>query len=878
MDQTLQVLHNEMERAAIRNNYSEMLLLKLHQAKIENEEIVDETKSESDSDDEEEITHDLAAGQADDFSDTQSEASSVVSQTDEINRQPLETNLDTELNLTLGKKINYQSSSQGYIATGSPSKGDRTPATATNNYYSAEAEMAGEVVRLIEEREELLLKLKLEADRLNTIYLESDGSLSEQLPILMEPLFSLITAMQKATIDLSEGVGAWARIVHKEKLYLAKKAKKLNLFDSANDPRRHRKYCVLIAQKSAHDLYPASKELVSSSKRLSRGMEPPKTGIENKLVGIFDTREEAEKAFSEAFAAIPQEYILLADKMAVSKMIVGLRPCGNHYLVRSNGVHHDLKCEQCALQNEFKDAKQVIPHVYPEDILAQFIWRGENYMDKIWRDLDFIDGIHLLKKALPDEDFVSNPLLLSNATIVEVMESLKASRKLTDENGRAVTGEKDNELAGKDPLKNLRGEHEKLRDAIFSGKRENEIIADRKFQSLYKHSPFKRNLLDDLPPEMLVDPKITARLTDSTSKSKKQLSKGKSKTLSMTVKLESIYSSSRTSGSTGSKSSKKKSLHLSNTVPSLGTSTLLDSSTLLAIHNSSSTPLPSIISSAITSAPKINSATASINPLYSKLFDSDDIFNDSKSDQYRRKLQRCLYIIGQSTSRVESFRQRISDELQRSSAITPPFQQTNLPLSNSFSNGPTNTLTNTSSSNLLNTQTNSFQTGEIVKNKSTKKMSMVETFYTFRGAQFSTMQVRQPIANRVDDIFCRLDVGEFASFTKGRAIRSFYFQEEQARKGKEKIEERRKMQLLIKAALEVDIVHCDVPYILQLIAEAKLLRGSVLNLDIIQAEAHVKYYFNLIKYSIVVQAQYRGCRGTNFISFCFEILTLCASL
>jgi hypothetical protein len=29
-------------------------------------------------------------------------------------------------------------------------------------------------------------------------------------------------------------------------------------------------------------------------------------------VGIFDTREEAEKAFDEAFVAIPQEYLLLA--------------------------------------------------------------------------------------------------------------------------------------------------------------------------------------------------------------------------------------------------------------------------------------------------------------------------------------------------------------------------------------------------------------------------------------------------------------------------------------------------------------------------------------------------------------------------------------
>ena len=44
-----------------------------------------------------------------------------------------------------------------------------------------------------------------------------------------------------------------------------------------------------------------------------------------------------------------------------------------------------------------------------------------------------------------------------------------------------------------------------------------------------------------------------------------------------------------------------------------------------------------------------------------------------------------------------------------------------------------------------------------------------------RGAQFSTTQLRQPVAHRVDDVFCRLDVGEFASFSKGRAIRSVFF-------------------------------------------------------------------------------------------------------
>jgi hypothetical protein len=59
--------------------------------------------------------------------------------------------------------------------------------------------------------------------------------------------------------------------------------------------------------------------------------------------------------------------------------------------------------------------------------------------------------------------------------------------------------------------------------------------------------------------------------------------------------------------------------------------------------------------------------------------------------------------------------------------------------------------------------------------------------------------------------------------------RSFYFQEEQARKGKEKIEERKRMQQLIKAAIEVDIIDTDIPYIRKLIEDAKRLQGRQVN-------------------------------------------------
>ena len=280
-------------------------------------------------------------------------------------------------------------------------------------------------------------------------------------------------------------------------------------------------------------------------------------------------------------------------------MIVGLRPCGKHYLVRSNGVAHDVKCEQCALEIDYKNSKEIIPHVYPEGILAQFIWRGENYMDKMWKDLDFMDGIFLLKNVFPDEEFSANPLLLSNEKITRVMEYVKLIGK-------------GNDVVGKDPLTRLRGEHEKLRDAIFAGKRENENIAEKKFQSLYKHSPFKRNLLHDLPPDMQVEKKITNKLNESG-----KVKKGKAKTSSTSVssvRLVSLPATVRSEGkdkttaglsgigisdiksrSIGSSSSNSN--LLSATLPPVGlvTGTLLNSATLQAIHEiSGARSLPSI--------------------------------------------------------------------------------------------------------------------------------------------------------------------------------------------------------------------------------------------------------------------------------------------
>jgi len=884
VDQTLQLNHNDQRRADLRSNMSELLLLKLQQSKVQDtantDEIEDKVQSDGDSSD----SNDGDSVQQSEIGDNGSENS-----TNDVDDFPISgrgneesTEWDSEVKLTVGKRIHYQTGSQGYLTSHTTRNHPSHEVKANNSqnnaaddvnseYFSAEGEISAEVMKCIEKREEIIVKMKLEADRLNKLYLEpgSENQTSGEIAMLntLSPFMDLIHEIRNVTQELANVFGVWARIVHKQKLLIAKRQKKMNLFDSANDPRRYRKFCVIISQKSVHDVYPASQAIVSSSKRLCRSMEPAKIGVENKLVGMYDTREEAEDAFDLAFAAIPQENILLVDKMATSKRVVSLRPCGQHYLIRSNGVSHDIKCEQCLLQNKYKNAKEIIPHIYPEHILSQFVWRGYNYMDKIWTDLDFVDDVHFMKKAFPNETFTSNPLLISNETISEALHALKIGNK-----------DGSNDLFSSksvDPLRTLRGSHEKLRDAIFAGKAENERNAEKEFQQLYKHSPFKRNLLNDLPLDVRLGTAGTVASMKTTTKSTAELekssSKRKTKTLSVsksnlnTLQLDSLPGTMKNSLQNTRKNDKLNLSKLFSTTQPLTETKINGNTSYLNITNlqnsalGSTKPLPSITQTFSNTDLISNSARNNDRSiLFSTLFNTGDSVNDFHSVSYHSKIHRCLYIIGQSTLESESLRNRPKiDHLSDTKKSTAAFPSLLTSASMNETNNTGFPMTDVAFTNTGIPSAESLTTA----NTLSPNLTMVEAFYSYRGTQLSTVQMRAPVAHRVDDIFCRYDEGEFASFSKGRAIRSFYFQEDQARKGKEKVEERKHMQQLIKDAINVDIVHCDVPYIENLVEQAKFLRGSVLSLDIIQAQSHVKYFHSLVRCTIRSQAQYRGSRA-----------------
>jgi hypothetical protein len=134
----------------------------------------------------------------------------------------------------------------------------------------------------------------------------------------------------------------------------------------------------------------------------------------------------------------------------------------------------------------------------------------------------------------------------------------------------------------------------------------------------------------------------------------------------------------------------------------------------------------------------------------------------------------------------------------------------------------------------------------------------VNTKYGHMGASLAIIQTRQPIAYRVADIWCRSDVGEWAGLTKGRAMRSFEFQDNLVLQGRQKTKERKLLQDKMRKSIDVSFVDCDVSLIQSLVKEAKATAKVVLGLDILALENYLRRRVNLIKGMITLQSISRG--------------------
>lgn len=810
VDQSFQNDWNNHVRAALRSNAHDLLLRKLHTT--ESIRIEDSGKN-------------------------------VESDVDEENRLMSET--DIEVQLALSRSISYQNGSQGLIRMKIPRSSYSAKAEL---YVQSEAELSIEVSRLIEEREAHLLSLKIEAKELQQKYLENYSIDEKNMMDSMVDLFGFMRAVRLSTVLLAEALAAWSRAVHNGTKKFRAKKQQQRKFDNSEDPRQNRKFCVMIAQRSPGAfLYPASEALTSSTKRFSRNREQPKLAIQTIFVGLFTTKDEAVDAFIHAFKSIPQENILLEDKKSdgsEGNMFIGLRTCGNHYLVRSSGVPKDLPCEQCIAQ-ELDQPKDAVPNVFKES-LAQFIWKGQNYLEKMWTDLDFLEEVSLLKKAFSKEDFKGNPLLLSNDIIVTLLNRLEKYDNV-DINGNLCNRN----------LERYKSRTELLCDALKQGDRQNVLMRRQESEHTLRNNPY---MLDSLA---LLSSKSHSKIMPMKS------AKGSGNQLENILISRTSISQSLELSSDGF--AKRDTFEGNISSSTIGAGRKISNSfhqqTILA-HNLNNRDgqrgeLWKLCFGDILYPNGTFEFAGTKQKVFSDLEDNSPVqleggkhadLDVTESDITIEQLELALHIIGQVVKhKMDKF---LGQASQKNTNIL------NKPRSTTRHGGKTKSKL-LSPTNFGNIQLLAIEPS-IESNSSTNR---VEAFYGFRGAQFSIQQSRKPVAYRTDDIFCRTDVGEWAGLKKGRSMRAFEFQEALYTKGKQKEEDRKKIQQLLRSAVSVNRVNCNPEYILSLLKKAKSIRGSILNLDIIQAENFVEHYYHLCKVALFTQAHFHGNKARKVAAF-----------
>lgn len=962
-----------------------------------------------------------------------------------------------EIDITLGRSISYQKGSQGFALNrlvdpdpddvAGAGTGTGTGAFEDQHYLDAESELAREVTICIEEREAAVAALKMEAAMLardfargeeevaglsqfnqsvygsalgnsgfntahsnfasaqNTARLNASGDSysptsrssrprsADYYLQRVEPLLEKMRDVRKLTTAFADAFGAWTRLLHKQKAAKWRREKKKAEQFGGSFKKMSRSYVVAIAKRSSQELYALSQAVNSSVKKFSRDMEPVKYATEIKLVGVYDTKDEAIAAFDQAFGEIPQEYMLLADIKAVNKKQIGLRRCGQHYIVRSSGVPQDMECEQCALiKQQQAKAASAVPELYQEEPVSQYIWNGSNYLEKMWTDLDFLADVEYLKRALPGENFQANPLLLSNESVQELLHAMhvhkRAGKSIAVAAKTAAIGSSSSKVASAEPrhpLNGLRGRQEQLRDAGRAGDRHNADLKQQAHERKYRDDPYnnttffgsikdriaardasaegktgiaadsQEQLLQRANSEFLFSPSSVFYETTVGSlgsdfgqpvevhevlRSKYQNSAFSSRggngsphsamgaadgleTSMLTASMRASQSapvlhSKHTSQAgikeqTGSQSNKNASLSATAAgngaagvkgIKSAGSAKLRDKYTSSASPYAPTVtdlvPLPVVpkrarlpphaenaallsttgldlnkylndelrASSTAVGAPARSSggfagaAPRSTNQ-YASRWDEDFL---QDSDAHRERLARALQVIGQCPVPANAIR----SSSPTSASATTVSLHAGLSSGNFSASGPdafSATVQPASGCGGGAGQTHALNhSGQALAANSTKeeKMTLVESFYAYRGAQMSIVQERRAVAHRTEETFCRSDVGEWKGFTKGRAMRAFEFQENLYHTGKKLEEDRMNLQQLIRAAVAVDIINCDVPYIKDLILQAEKMRGgSMLALDIAQAEVFLRQYRAVCKYALRGQCWFRGQRDRH---------------
>lgn len=674
------------------------------------------------------------------------------------------------------------------------------PLARRKGFLEEEAELSGIVTKCIEAREEEIFALRIESEKVSKTYLESEGLLRDlDTDAIMSDLFRQMRKVREATILTAEALGAWARLCYKEK----NKSQKVTLYnaDSVPDPKSLRTYCVIIAFKGPQ-IYPQSQEMKSQTGRWSRGLEKAKVATNFRYIGEYKTMEEALESFSGSISKLLPEQLLAEDAQG-ARAVVGLRSCGKHFLVRSNAVPNNTPCE-CCRAKLLATPDLVAPSALQDDTenLQQFIWHGIDYLEKLWTDVDFLDENILLKRAFPQMDVKYNPLLLLSEDFSSVL------GQVTVEDGPV--------------LHYLKGRQEQVRDAAKSGTIISKKFTDRELMGL----PYRTqsNLVVDLDKEAATIEADKAH--QDAFKNSIKSSWGKDSSVNV---LRPPLPTSPLNG-TG-----------------VATSTLPLARSINGDESLPFTPWSSLSPrAALESADVLGRLMPGTDYLTQVDFTKRAVGwleEDHLDFVGKNRLVRSFHILAQSTTLTKH-----------------KLPQTVMPIKLKESVlKRNNILRSTSMPGLLGIATErSLDRDGVLHNDDKIKTIETEVGYFYRGAFFAVPQMRAPPAHRIDDVWCRSDVGEWHGLSKGRAMRSYEFQENIKLQGRLKNEERKRLQMMIKRHIENDIVYTDVAALKSLIVQSKEIRGSVLALDVIQAEQFLKYRVHLIITIRKMQAMARG--------------------
>lgn len=729
--------------------------------------------------------------------------------------------------------------------------------------WSVENELSTDVIAAIESRESILQEISILLQNLNKFYFEHG---MPSVVSHIDTLQSLLKKLSSTTADFLEAYGAWGRASIRAKQH------SLSAKSSGGIPfsvRPKRTFGVVLAHYGVDDLYGPSEAVKSNVKKFTRNYEPRKKKVLFKFCGEFETEALAVEALEQSLAHVPQEQWIHEDMLPNNndkiRALVTFRHCKRHYLVRNKHVPNDIPCELCAKE---KTDKQNEMFLYDEHFPG-FLWRNHNYNEKILTDISQFQSSLVIQELFPKLKFEGNPLLLSN----DLREYLTTNKNKTKKK--------------KDALSELKGKKELLYDALVYSKTYQDTVAQLEFEKQYWDHPFYRPVVYNLPPET-EEEKLARKL-----KKPKTVSKGD----------KSLMSLSLTEANKQSALAKMKSIN--NTVT----------------QSLSLKELPSINQDTMDASMMTRSGSSKATRRSSMLMQQDmswkeKILADISEDITWERLQRSFEILQQSlplptVSKTLEVSVGTVNHQSSSFPTTPTTTAANNFGSSTLKNAGKNILSQSTANDLAitanadhksststleefhqhhhhyrhpitfdpdhlaavpNPYSKAAKTAQYPRDNVMQQSMVVDAIISEKGVDMKVSQLRFAPIFREDDIFARTDVGEFASLSKGRTVRAFEFQEHLYQQGKVKEEQRRHIQNLLRQALTVRIDQCNVDYVRSLIEQAKTMKSSVLNLDVVQAENLIERFKFLANYCLKIQAKYRGDRARELFRALKELL------